>query len=205
MRRAAIISLLALALPGPAYAQDDDLPRWQYGFGYAGGAEQIGGLGFINMGIRLHLARAVTPEVRVAANADLLATYRGTGEEMVMGETLRATLGAEWEAGHFGDRHFFSGGISVVGGGGTELITWERGMVARPLLYLGVESFTRLRVPRDGRVLRGARSIGQLFGVRALVARGIAPDKVPMHRTDPSPAANLELGFLAYLTLDFGR
>ncbi len=204
MRRAALIALLALAVPGTAHADEDDRPRWQYGFGYAGGAEQIGGLGFINMGLRMHLARAIAPELRIAANVDMLATYRGTGDAMVMGETLRATLGAEWEAGRWGS-DLFGGGINVVGGGGSELITWERGLVARPLGYLGVESFSGFRIPRDSRVLRGMRSLGQVVGIRALVAQGIAPDKVPMQGADPSPAANLELGFLAYLTLDFER
>jgi hypothetical protein len=50
------------------------------------------------------VARAVAPELRIAANVDMLATYRGTGDDLVMGETLRATLGAEWEAGRWGNR-----------------------------------------------------------------------------------------------------
>jgi hypothetical protein len=207
MRRALIALLVALpavlAAPRPAVADDARPPSWQYGLNFGGGAAQIGGLGFAQIGLQLRLARTVAPGLRAAVTADMLNTNRGSGEALVMGETLRGTLGVEWDAGAW-NKDIMLAAVTVVAGGGSELITWERGVVSRPLGYLGCEVGMGFRMRSDGRGLRGPRTMGYRFGVRIFAADGIAPDKVPM-QSSTSPAARLELAFLGTMGLAFGR
>ncbi|HTM20776.1 MAG TPA: hypothetical protein VL172_09720 [Kofleriaceae bacterium] len=210
MRPRLVLLLAALlgAWSAPARADEPVTLPWQYGITFAGGAMQIGGLGFTELGLQLRVGRALTPTTRLVATGDMLSSYRGDPDDLLMGETLRGTLGVDWDAGWFGDRGSIAGVITVNAGAGTELITWERGLVSRPIAYLGAQLGVGFLFPRGNPVVRGPRGLGMSFGVRGLVAPGIGRDKLPRAASSPPPAPGgppVELGILAYMGLDFGR
>jgi len=200
----ALLVLAAIAArPGSAAAEPESRPPWQLGYAFAAGAAQIGDLGFARIGLQFHLGRQVTPELRISAAGELLNTNRGNGADLLVGETSRATIGAEWELGQFG--RFgdlgFGGAVSLVGGGGGELIAWDRGTARRPMGYLGAECAVGFGIPR-GRAIRGIRSLAYRIGLRAEMFGGISgkgPEAVG------AASRPVELGFLGYMGLDFGR
>jgi hypothetical protein len=204
--RTLIAITLVAGLAGPAAADDARPVRWQRGFGFAGGAAQIGDLGFANIGLQARLGRRVSPRVHLGLTAELLNTNRGDGAELVMGETTRAMLGAEYDLNTPDDGSLAIRGVAI-GGAGGELITWERGYAARPFGFVGAEVQMRFEID-DGGFFQELRSMGFRAGVRFQVAPSIPSHEVPMRCTigcEPYPAADrTDVAFVIYQGLDFG-
>lgn len=179
------------ALAAPAAAEELEEVRWQRGIGFGGGAAEIGDLGFAQIGIRAGLARRVAPRFHLGLTGELLTTHRGTGEEMVMGETVRALIGVEYDLNRPRREGLTFRGVAIAGSG-AEVITWERGYTARIVGFVGAEYQMRFGIDRGG-LLRDLASMGIRIGVRLQAA--------------PSPKASDErtdLAFLVYQSLDFG-
>ena len=179
------------ALAAPAVADEDRPVRWQRGFAFAGGATEIGDLGFAQIGLQARLARRLAPRLHLGVTGELLNTNRGSGAELVMGETTRALVGVEYDLNRARPEGMTFRGVAIAGAGG-ELITWERGYTARPIGFAGVEYQMRFDIDDHG-ILHDLRSMGFRVGARVQIA--------------PSPKASEEradLAFLVYQGLDFG-
>jgi hypothetical protein len=180
-------------------------PCWDLGFAFAGGAAVIGDQTFGQFGLRVHLARRIGDRNLLVMMGELLATNRGSGEALVIGETVRGLVGLDRRLGRV--RDFPIPEVFGAAGIGGELTAWDRGTVTRPLVYVGVDARQGFDMPPD-RPLRGVRRFAMRYGVRVQAARDVPPMTLARACSGCSPATpdrSLDIAVIGYYGIDFGR
>jgi hypothetical protein len=196
--------ILVATLAGPAHAEQRT-PTWEFGVALAGGAESIGDQTFAQIGSQFHLARRIVPDLGIALRAELLNTNASRGNDTIIGETGRLLAGLDWRVYH-SPRGFPIPELFVIGGVGTELVAWDRGIVHRMLTYTGFEARQNGRV-RTGS-FRGVTHVGMRYGVRLQVARDVEAMTLARACTlcdVPDRGRGFDAAVIGYYGLDFGR
>ena len=189
--------------------KDDKEPNLRYGYAMAAGATQIGDLGFANIGVRFHVARTIVKHLRADADFAFLATHRGYGDELLIGNTSRFSLGAAYDVASFGEgNEMLMGSVAFIGGMGREYIAWDRGTVTRNDVFVGLDGSFGFAF-RNARVLRVAKALWMTLGVRFFMAEAPGPDKQMIvcggPCDEPSVGSPRDFGFLVHYGLSFGR
>jgi hypothetical protein len=198
--------ILVAALAGSASAETyQATPRWELGFSIAGGGESIGDQFYGQAGMRFHLSRRIVPALAVAVRAELLTTNKGSGEHLVIGETVRLMTGLDWQVRP--TKGLPVPELFVLGGMGTEHIAWDRGVVHRMLTYVGFEARQQFTIPKN-HAIRGVSHMGMRYGIHLQVSRGVEPMTIAAACTNcvlPDRERGLDFAILGTYGIDFGR
>jgi hypothetical protein len=115
------------------------------------------------------------------------------------------SVGLDWLVTH--SKKPFVPQLVLTTGVGRELTAWDRGTVARQLVFLSVEGRGGFDVPSDG-PFHGIKRMGFSYGLRMTAARPVEPIEISFACTDckmTKDDAPLDLGVLFYYGIHFGR
>jgi len=197
MSRRALIAIVLVAATADARAD-----TWEATYGFGGNVETIGGDAYSGVVIQIQLWRRLTSRVSVSATAELASAKR----DDIEGGVVRGLAGVDIDVVR--RRRSFVPWLTASVGSGTETIAWDRGTLTRPMSYLGVEYRTSFDVEPGG-FLRNLTSFGFRFGVRGHVTPGVSHTTVAKLCSacsmEDAPDRGLDLGFVGYMGLVFGR
>lgn len=200
-------ALIALALLSASVAHADNREaRWDATYAFGANLETIGGDFYSGMLMQIQLGRRLTPELAVAASAELASAMREDDGVTIEGAIVRGLVGVDLYL--LSAEGMFTPALVASIGCGTETVMWDRGTLTRPTSYLGAEYRASFELGDSG-FLRNLSHIGFRFGVRGQVSPGVADPTVAKLCTDckpmDAPDRGLDLGVAIYMGLIFGR
>ena len=192
--------------PKPVAKRDVTDPRWHFGLSFGGGAESIGDMSFGQIGIRVAIARRIADDLAIATAGELITTNATLADgTLIIGRTVRGTLGLDWRV--IDNTKPFIPDLVITTGVGRELTAWDRGTVARQLVFLSVEGRGGFPIPRGG-IFHGISEMGVVYGLRVQAGRPVEAIDLAFACTDckmTKDTAPIDLGVLFYYGIDFGR